>query len=224
MAIPLAGGATAQVAVSASLATDYRYRGVSLSDGNPTLGVNLSYDQGAGAYVGGSVVGGESAQAGVRILGFTEYLGYAHRIGTDVTGDVGVSDTRFVQYYNSTRFESNTEIYSGFRTRHFSYYLYYSPRYFEGGPSTVYAEINAAYPFAPKWRVFGHLGVLTPLDRAQPYSLYRREQYDLRAGVAAAFKGGEAQLAWTSARGGSDPTASNAPDRDALVFAVTLFF
>ena len=51
--LPLvASPAAAQVGVSASLLTDYLYRGVSLSDGRPAASLTLSYDHPSGAYGG----------------------------------------------------------------------------------------------------------------------------------------------------------------------------
>lgn len=212
-----AGGAEAQVAVSGTITTDYRYRGVSLSDDRPALSVDLSYDADNGVYLGGSIIGGHDAGIGERILGHLEYLGYARPVGSGLTWDVGVSHATFVQYPGGVGGENNADLYTGLRTRHFNYYLHYSPDYFGGGVATLYAEAEASARPARHWRLFAHLGVLAPLHGA--LADRERAQYDARAGVAATFKRGELSLSVTAAR-----PELYVPQRDALVLAATCFF
>jgi uncharacterized protein (TIGR02001 family) len=224
VALVLAGRACAQVAASASVASDYRYRGVSVSDGRPTLGLDLSYDR-AGAYLGGSLIAGRLPGSGLGVIGSIEYLGYARRMGGDVVVDVGLTHSRFEQYYDTynyagSSYRTDTEAYAGLRTRHISYYVHYSPRYFGDGARTLYVEVDPTFPLNGRWRLFGHLGALTPLDRAGPAS--PREQYDARAGLAARYGRGELQIAWTSARPGTDP--GYGPRRDAVIVSATCFF
>lgn len=211
-----AAGANAQVAVSGTVTTDYRYRGVSISDDRPALSVDLSYDANSGAYLGGSVIGGHYIDGGARILGDLEYLGYAHAVKSDLTWDVGVSHARFIQYPGGG-VENNAEIYAGLRTSHINYYLYYSPDYFGGGVATLYAAVDAGARPARHWRLFAHLGVLAPLDGALPGN--DRAEYDASAGVAAVFKRGELSLSVTAAR-----PERYVQRRDAIVLAATCFF
>ena len=53
LAMPVA----AQVAIEAAVQTDYRVRGYSVSDGEPTASVSVSYDDPAGFYLGGLAIG-----------------------------------------------------------------------------------------------------------------------------------------------------------------------
>src|ERR1700744_2254020 len=65
--------AHAQLVAAATLETQYRLRGVALSNGQPDLRLALSYDHSSGAYGGVSAIGGETDRNGVQPLG---YIGY----------------------------------------------------------------------------------------------------------------------------------------------------
>ena len=86
--------ARAQVAGSATLVSDYRFRGVSLSDDQPSAQLSIDYDQPAsGWYAGGmmSTVRFDSRNA-VQLLG---YAGHARRLSADWSWDAGVRYARF---------------------------------------------------------------------------------------------------------------------------------
>ena len=185
--------------------------------------MNLSYDQATGAYVGGSAIGGETAHAGLQILGHIEYLGYARRTNAGTTWDLGVINTNITEYYDRHYIVNNSEIYAGLMAGHFRYYVYYSPHYFSKGVDTVYVDFSGTFRPARRWRLFGHIGVLTPLDGPGGRNSFR-ETYDFRAGIAAAFKGGELQLAWTTRRPDLNYPAAPAQKRDALVLGATYVF
>jgi hypothetical protein len=101
--------------------------------------------------------------------------------------------------------------------------LHYSPDYFGQGASTLYADLDGAYRPSRRWRLFGHVGVLTPIAVRTSYGSYR-ERYDLRAGAAAEFTRGEVQLALTSTGPGPAYPEGHSQDRAALVVAATFFF
>jgi len=213
----------AQIGVSATLTSDYQYRGLSLSDGKPALSLNIAYDHDTGAYGGGTAIAEETAHEGVQMLGYVEYLGYSHRAGLEKSWDIGVTNQTIDKYYDE-KYELNyTQAYAGFSTSHFSYYVYYSPNYFGENVSTVYLDLTGGFRPAPRLRLFGHVGVLTALGRPE-WATSPPAQYDLRAGVAAEFKGGEVQLAWTTAHGDFDYLAGQPQKRAALVLSATCFF
>ncbi len=208
---------------SASIESDYRYRGVSLTDGKPAVSLNISYDQNSGLYAGASVIGVSGAHDSVRMLENLEYIGYVARVSTRTAWDLGVTHSDFKP--NSPKHLSfeYTEIYTGVIRDHLSAHVHYSPNYFGQGVSTVYVDLDGAFRPARRWRVFGHVGVLTPINESVSPGSYR-ERYDLRAGVAAEFKGGELQLAWTTTRPDLSYPVGHAQSRDALVIAATCFF
>lgn len=192
----VAPAAWSQVAASASVTTDYLYRGVSLSDGRPALDLSLAYDDKSGFYAGGSVIGEATRHDGLQWLGHQEYAGYAVRLRPDSTLDLGVSNLHYRAYAGPTSDYDATEVYAGWATRSLSYYLHYSPNYFRPGGNALYGEVNGVVRMPRPLRLFGHVGVLTPLGGGYD----GKERYDLRAGVAASFRRGEVQLAWTTAQ------------------------
>lgn len=192
----VASNARSQVAASATITTNYLYRGVSLSDGRPALDLALVYDDKSGFYVGGSLIGEETRRRGFQELGHQEYAGYAHRLSPGSTLDFGVNNLHYKSYGYPAYAADATEVYVGWVRGPLNYYVHYSPDYFSRGARALYGEVNGAVRLHRPLRLFGHVGVLTPLGGGYD----DKERYDVRLGVAAAFKHGEAQLAWTTAR------------------------
>jgi uncharacterized protein (TIGR02001 family) len=222
--LPLCAATAAepQVGGSASIESDYRYRGIPLTDGKPALSLSISYDHDSGLYAGASAIGASGAHNSVRI-GATEYLGYVARVSTRTAWDLGVTHSDFRVNSAERRSFDYTELYTGVIKDHVSAHVHYSPNYFGQGVSTVYVDLDGAFRPARQWRIFGHVGVLTPVNGSASPGSYR-ERYDLRAGVAAEFKGGELQLAWTTTRPDLAYPAGHTQNRDALVIAATCFF
>jgi uncharacterized protein (TIGR02001 family) len=213
----LAPPASAQLAPSATFTSNYIYRGVSLSDGEPTLELSLAYDDRSGFYAGGSLIGEVTRGQGAQSLGSQEYLGYAHRFGPDSTLDVGVSNLHYRSYgYGAAAYDA-TEVYAGWVRGLFNYYVHYSPNYFQPGTRALYGEVNGAVRLPRPWRLFGHAGVLTPLSGGY-------ERYDVRAGVAAGFRHGEAQLSWSIASPSLGYGDRYSQGRGAVVLGLTWFF
>jgi uncharacterized protein (TIGR02001 family) len=213
----LAPSASAQVAASATFTTNYLYRGVSLSDGEPTLEFSLAYDHKSGVYAGGSLIGEVARQGGAEVLGHQEYLGYAWRLKPASTLDFGVSNLHYRSFAYGVSGYDATDIYAGWVVGPVNYYLHYSPNYFQPGAHTLYGEVNGAIRLPRPWRLFGHAGVLTPLTGG-----YQR--YDVRTGVAAAFKHGEAQLSWSVASPALAYADRYSKGRGVVAFALTWFF
>ncbi len=222
---PLCHGspAQAQLGLSASLDSDYRFRGLSLSDERPTLSVNLSYDDASGAYAGASAIGVDTAHSGVQFLGSVTYLGYARRGHGGLAWDVGLSNTNVTEYRRYKYSYDYTEAYAGIIGDHLAAHVYYSPNYRGDDYSTLYADLDGAVRPAPQWRLFGHVGVLTPLS-GRPDAVDRHERYDFRAGVATQFKHLDLHLAWTVAT--PAPAYPPEPDggRGAVVVGATYYF
>src|SRR5574338_1631076 len=89
--LSLAGGAWAQLSGSLGIVSDYRYRGVSLSDGKPAAQFGVAYD-GAGGWYAGAFAStadfGRPARADVQWL---PYAGYADSLFPGLAWDVGLS-------------------------------------------------------------------------------------------------------------------------------------
>ena len=119
-----AARAAAQVAVSAQLESDDRFRGVSLSAGEPALSVTVAYDHSTGLYGGLTGVLAATRHSGVQPLGYVAYLGYAGRLGGDASWDVGVSNSEDVVYLNKRDTQNYTEVYAGVSKGDLSAHVY----------------------------------------------------------------------------------------------------
>jgi len=219
----VAGAANAQVSASASLTSDYQYRGVSLSDGRAALSLDIAYDHVSGLYAGGSAIAEDTATAGVEMLGHVEYAGYSRRVNSADTWDVGITNQNISKYYDKRYVLNYAQVYTGLNTAHFSYYIYYSPNYFGTSYHTVYADVSGALRLTRRWRVFGHAGVLAAFGGSGRLpGAY--QQYDFRAGVAAQLGRGEVRLMWTTVSPGTDYLAGHPQSHPTVTLGATAFF
>jgi hypothetical protein len=219
----LAADASAQVAVSTSIESDYRVRGISFSDGKPVASLTVAYDHPSGLYLAATGVVGDTPQSGLRALGYQADLGYAARGPLGLVWDVGVANSRFTEYF-SPRYElSYSEVYAGLAGKNLSAHLYYSPNYLGQDVATLYAEVDGVVHPAPHLRLFAHAGRLMPLD-APAGADFNRSQNDLRVGAALELKACELRLAWTSLQAHAYYPADQVLARHAVVFSATHAF
>lgn len=207
----LALPARAQLAASVSVDSDYRFRGVTLSDNKPAARLNLSYDNMSGAYAGLSAFAAEKTG----YVGAIAYAGYVWRPLTGPALEAGASYTQIREHYPYTY----AEIYTGIITRALTARLYYSPDYFGGHTHTLYADLNSGRQLSPHWRAFVHGGMLNPLS-----SPVRRPRYDVRAGVAVSISHYELQLAWSHTSPNRAYAWHPADDGDAVIATATSYF
>jgi len=221
--LSLAIPARAQIGVSLSAETDYRYHGVSLTGGKPDLSLNLSYDHGSGLYAGASAIGTQGPRGDVRALGFVEYVGFVARTGAETAWDAGVNHSNLTVDVIRPYTYDYSEYYVGLLKNNYSFHLYYSPNYLGQGVNTIYADLDGAVRPAAHWRLFAHAGVLTSTGGGRAPD-GRQERYDVRAGVAAEFGGGEVRLAWTAISPYAEYPAGRMQSRDALVLGASYYF
>jgi uncharacterized protein (TIGR02001 family) len=219
----LARPAVAQVSASLSLDSDYRFRGLSLSDRQPVASLNLGYDHDSGTYAGASAIVVDTTHAGVQMLGYVAYAGFVARPKSGPALDFGVTGADVNEYADKRYTYNYGEIYAGLIGDRLRTHVYYSPNYFGGGLSTVYVDVDGAIRPAPRWRLFGHAGVLTPVGGGDSY-VRRRERYDLRLGVAAELKHCELHLAWTGTTPSATYPREQPPSRSAVVVGVSYAF
>lgn len=220
-----AAPASAQVSASASLVSQYRLRGFSMSDRRPALSLNLAYDHSSGAYLGGAAVAADTRIDGTRALGFMGYAGYVRRVRGETAIDVGVSRVD-IDRYNDGRIQPfrYTEAYVGVTGGPVSLHAYYSPNYLRRGLHTVYLDLSGAIRPAEKWRAFAHGGLYVATNR-QAKALFD-SRWDTRIGVSRELGPAEVQLAWVysgpaqTARPGQPPP----PPRSALILGASYFF
>jgi uncharacterized protein (TIGR02001 family) len=220
-AVPGAG--EAQIAGNAALVSDYRYRGFSLSEGKPALSASVTLDHPGGAYLEVTGVAAATHHDGLQALGYQAYAGYAHRMESGVTWDVGVSHSDLTEYFQPRYRLAYSELYAGLAGRDLSAHLYYSPNYLGERAETVYASLDGARRLDETWRLFGHLGALAPVQK-KVGSEVNRTQFDLSAGLAARIRDYEFRASWTRIGPSVDYPANHRQSRDALVLSAAYDF
>lgn len=174
--------AHAQVAGSVALASDYRFRGHSISKGEPALTADLSYDDASGLYVGANVTA-DLEESSPELLNFSENAGFAHQLGTGPAVDVGFIRSDYTEYYSGGRKAHFTEVYAGVQARHFAAYVHYSPDYMSRNVEVLYGEVETAVEPAQGWRLNGHAGLLVRITSPPPAG-GGRTNYDWEVGAA----------------------------------------
>lgn len=169
--------AHAQIVGSIGVESDVRFRGYSLSNGNPAATIDLGYEHHSGLYLNGSATAGV-VHSDPALLNYQLNAGYATWVSPTVSVDAGVVRNWYTRHARGTGDTHYTEIYLGMAAQGISSRIYYSPDYFRPGAHTLYAELEGALDLAPKWRLNGHVGLLTHLS--DPPRYVRRERYDWR--------------------------------------------
>jgi uncharacterized protein (TIGR02001 family) len=193
-----ASAAGAQLSGTLSALSDYRYRGVSLSQQKPAVQASVGYDDPSGFYGGlfGSTVelAGESTTSGQALV----YLGWVTPIGSGLHWDLGGDYSAF----SDGRGYDFGELYTGITTSNFNVRLHYSPDYFGSDRSSWYAEVNGSVPLGDDFALFAHLGVLVPVGQgAYPPTSGLRNPVDASVGVGRDFGGFTVQIAWVGTSG-----------------------
>ena len=184
----LATPAAAQVTGSLGIQNTYRLRGYSVSGGHPVAMLDLYYDHPSGIYFNLSGLGELDHDATPEALGYIANVGYARRIGPQLSIDGGIVRTQFSHYAAGLSHGAHyTDLYVGLAGHGLSARLHYSPDYYRRGASSLYGEIDGAMQPAENWRLSAHVGLLGYLDYpAVPaiYSYASRARYDWRLGAA----------------------------------------
>jgi uncharacterized protein (TIGR02001 family) len=141
----------AQVSGSVGVVSDYRYRGYSLSDGDPALQASIGYDWAKGAYAG--VFASTADYGGDGGVQLVPYLGYARRDAQGRSWDVGVRGSHFTANDEA----DYIEFHAGVAWRRVALRLHYSPDYF-GQVSNTYLELDGSVPIGERWRWLWHVG------------------------------------------------------------------
>ena len=191
----IAPASHAEVSGSATAVSDYRFRGVSLSDGAPAAQADLNYDNPAGWYSGAFVATTRLGAQPQARLQWLPYGGFARRLESGASIDVGGSYSGFTGGNRLGYFEAN----AGITTDDWSFRLNYSPNYFRGEVRTLYAQFDASHPLGSTVRLIAHLGDLQLLSGPPQDEGAIRQQLDVRAGIAARWSRVTASLSWVSA-------------------------
>lgn len=218
-ALLLATQACARVSGSVALFTDYRFRGVTLSDELPVAQLNLDGSWPDGWYAGAFASNVRLAPRYHAALQGLGYAGYARRIDENLSWEAGAAYAHF----SGDREYDYPEIYVGLSAAVLQARLHYARSYFGQGPPVVYAELDGARALSDRWRLLGHLGVLRRNGAtAYPAARYR---YDARAGLAARLGAFDLQLTWVASGGGAYQTfgypSTNTSHEHVLVLSIS---
>jgi uncharacterized protein (TIGR02001 family) len=148
-------GAIAQTGGSVALLSDYRYRGISLSDEQPTFRGGVAHDGASGWFVGGSIVGVSLRPHG-RQLQLIGYLGLTGKLLEHLGWEAGAN---VVHFGADSQFDYH-EWFTGANGERWNVRVHYSPSYFGSGARTAYGELNVGLPLSRVMRTTAHLGGL----------------------------------------------------------------
>jgi uncharacterized protein (TIGR02001 family) len=191
-----AGSAWAQWNASATLVSDYRFRGVSLSDEKPAPQLTVAYDSPAGWYAGAfaaPVKLGPYLESSTQLIA---YGGYAGRLSHSLSWDAGLNTST----YQGNSEYNYTEAYAGLAMPNASIKLYLAPHYFGQDMRTGYLELDGFYPLhsiSDKLNLVGHVGWLHRFSPSAYYGL-PATRADARLGLSAALQAWNLQLSWVA--------------------------
>ena len=216
----------AQVAGSVSVQSDYVVRGYSISADKPAAILNLSYDDPSGVYANGSAIGDLDGNGSPAFQGLIGDIGYARRLTSRVSVDVGLMRTQYYQFYGAKSDVGYTEGYAGVIAHGLAARVYYSPDYYRPGVQAVYGELEGSREVWAKIHLGVHVGYLDylsrPADAAGPAA--RRNQYDWRLSASRLFAPVDLPLAVTGGGPGSDYYLSERHDKTAVTVGLSWAF
>ncbi len=218
-----ASPAAAQLAASASVSSDDLFRGRSLSGGQPVATANLSYDWSNGFYAGVSATGIATAHSGAQFLGSQQFVGYARRIGSGRSLDVGVINSTYSHYFSGGYNADYTELYAGLTSSHISAHIHYSPNYFGQSISTVYGDLDGVIEPLATVRLNAHVGLLDRTSGALS-THGSRTHFDWRLGISKQFGRLDLHAAWAGASPRQNYYDGRLHGRTVLVAGATISF
>jgi uncharacterized protein (TIGR02001 family) len=181
--------AYADISGTVSVVSDYRFRGQSLSNGNPEPQLDLTLDIDRGWYAGMFLSGVNLDDHDITQL--LAYGGYAHAFTSGWSWDAGIIDSHFI----SVADYDYAETYFGIASEHVNAKLYLSPNYFGFSTRTAYAEVNGSYPLNDTWRALAHAGCLVRIGGDKDFPAKR---WDGQIGIAKMLNQWTVQLAWVA--------------------------
>ena len=183
--------AQAQWAVTVGAESDYRFRGVSLSDSRPSVRLSLALDASDGGYAGLSAT---RAAAGSGSH-YTHAVAYAGRVmSVTDTARVEIGGT-YAHFAGDSAYDYG-EAFAGLLGDRWAARLSFAPHYFGQHRRTLYGEFNAWLPMTDATRLFGHFGASATVGGLRG----RTEQAwgDLRVGAGYSLGDWDFQLAWVA--------------------------
>jgi uncharacterized protein (TIGR02001 family) len=224
VALGWATPAAAQFSGSLSIRSEDRLRGHAVSQGRPTMALDLSYDHPSGFYVDLIVRGVLARHEGPKLLAVEENFGFTKQIRPDLSLDIGLTNSDYSKYYNGLRTAHYQEYYVGIVAKRLSAHLHYSPKYFGlHDYPTLYGDIDGALPLTDKWRLTGHVGVMQQVG-GPTLGTTGRTHYDYRLGGAVRLGAFDLLVEWTGGGPGKTYYDHHLHSKNALVAGATFIF
>lgn len=155
--------AFAQVSGAIAVQNDDRFRGRSVSEGEPVAIATVVYDHESGVSVGAGAVGTTNGE-GVGLLRASGHIGYAHSLGRNVAVDGGVVVQTYTDRYSGGGSQTFAEVFGGVSFGQFALHASYSPSYLDAGLETLYIQANAVQDLGSGFRATARAGVLRRLS------------------------------------------------------------
>ena len=155
--------AFAQLSGTIAVQNDDRFRGRSVSEGEPVVIASTVYDDESGLSLGGSAVASTNGE-GVGLLRAAGHVGYAHSLGRNLAVDGGVVVQTYTDRYSSGRSQTFAEVFAGVTFGQFALHASYSPSYLDAGLETLYIQANAVQDLGSGFRATARAGVLNRLS------------------------------------------------------------
>ena len=182
----LSSPARAQVSGAITVQNDDRFRGRSVSEGEPVAIASVVYDHESGLSAGGSVVGTTNG-SGVGVLRASGHVGYATSVGDGWAVDGGVVVQTYTNRYSGGRSQTFVETYGGVTWEQLALHVSYSPSYLDAGLETLYVELNAVQNLGAGFRANARAGVLQRLSGDGSFG-GENTRWDAQIGVTKDFE------------------------------------
>ena len=190
--------ANAETSSEFEIKTDDRFRGRSLSNGDPVIDADINVDMASGIYAGASATFILSGQIQPVFQGVDGFAGFVTRIDDDVTLDLGVAGYIFTKNYSGNADDRYAEIYAGISSGEFAAYVHYTPNYFDKSIPVIYSEINFTRKIGSNYAVKAHAGLLAQTSGSSRLG-GKSSRYDTRLALSRPILGLDAEIAWTYA-------------------------
>lgn len=152
----LCGDAPANWSGYLTLASDYRYRGVSESVRAPVAQGGIGYDHRSGVFAGAFASSVRFDTPDTPCAKTIAYAGYAQRLSLRSSWEAGIR--RFDYHGNRRTAWPYEEAYLGFTWERVTLRLHYTPDFFDLGIRQVYAETDLVLPLSERWALAAHVG------------------------------------------------------------------
>jgi uncharacterized protein (TIGR02001 family) len=215
--------AHAQVSGTVTIQNDDRFRGRSVSEGEPVAIGSVSYDDQLGIYTGGSIAVTTNGED-VGILRGSAHVGFATSLNRNISLDTGLVVSRYTDRYSGAQTQTFAEIYGGVSVGDFALYAWVSPSYLDQNLQTLYLEANAVRDLGSGFRANARVGVLSRISGEGSFN-GNDTRYDAQIGLTKDFD--KVSLSVTLGTAGSGAgTYFTGPwqGRESIVVALTRSF